>query len=120
MPGGLALRCRPLPRHGSARQSDFVSGPLARVIPHQEVTRASFGRNVQACALLPCALEFICKYACLCACSHASNVVFMTAGATMCVAERTAGRSLTPRITGIAAGAVATAAIVAVARACAP
>ena len=72
------------------------------------------------CVLRPCALELTCKYACLCACSHVSNAVFVTAGTTMRVSERAAGRGLTARITGIAAGVVAAAAVVAVACACAP
>jgi len=38
----------------------------------------------------------------------------------MCVAERAAGRGLTAHVTGIAAGAVATAAVVGTARAWAP
>jgi len=47
----LALRCRPLPCHGSDRQSEFVSGLLIPVTPHQGVMGVSFGNAVQVCAL---------------------------------------------------------------------
>ena len=44
---------------------------------------------------------------------------FVVTGTSMCVAERAAGRGLTAHVTGIAAGAVVAAAVVATARACA-
>ena len=51
--------------------------------------------------------------------SHGVEHPFVATGTSLCVAERVAGRGLTAHAMDIAAGAVAAAAVVATARACA-